>query len=1394
MCKLVEVASEPSPEMLAAAQRGVTDQEGYVRSSALSLMCKLVEVVPELAPEMPEDAQRGFQDQGIFVRSSALSLMCKLVEVASELAPEMLAAAQRGVTDQEGDVRSSALSLMCKLVEVASELAPEMLAAAQRGVTDQEGDVRSSALSLMCKLVEVAPELADQLLAAAQRGFKDQEWSVRSRALSLMCKLVEVAPELADQLLAAAQRGVKDQEGCVRCRELDLMCKLVEVAPERAERRLAAAQRGFKDQSWYVRFRALDLMCKLVEVDPELAPEMLAAAQRWIKDQEGYVRSSALSLMGKLVERDAELAQPILEAAQIGIKDQEGYVRSSALSLMGKLVERDAELAEQMRKAAQIGIKDQEGYVRDSALSLMGKLVERDAELAEPILEAAQIGFTDQDMFVRSSALELMGKLFERDAELAEQMRKAAQIGITDQSGSVRSSALFLMGQLVESAPELAEPILEAAQIGIKDQEGSVRYSALSLMCKLVEVAPERAETILEEAKTGLKDKEVNVTCTAFELLRKLAKVLAKPEIERDALAQLKAQLEKETWRVKLSVLQAALTFTKLIPASAQQWLKLVPYGLRDEASETQEAAISLGVELAFHLPDEAIVFMLLEDPELSVKSVRECAKKRFTQRLQDKTVTYSSQDILVLNQLLLRSTADSELDEALQKATTQKLLELAPQVAEHAGIEYLNTHFNELSHSPAITAFLKKVMHQALADQAIQLEADFIIKCILQHGITATIAPGKRLFVLEETRYTLEERSEAHLQHIVNSVIEASESEFARQYRTHQPLFGNTGKGLPIAASDIPRIGSVVHDADLTTTTWHLSVMHLSDHHQQAPQSTFLLLEQRNYEGEHVIKKITYAQGQYTLAYKKALNPTAIDTKLRKELFGSMEYKGTKPRYYATCYTLSQEAAQELLDKINQQAGEPAQDAYQALHQLAFAACQADHDEVGSEQLDRKWRAYIPNAQELEKAHLLQLSQEDAAQVRRDSLVIADREENREKIEENKENIEGVKKDVESHENILDVTGIASKAEITKKLEALQANHPKLYAYCHTFIWTLSRYIAANGIASTGMFSQEVDQGGVLAWFQVGMAAAEHIPVFGDFAGLIGTVTEKICEGVKTAQQENKAAVHNRIIQDHHLFPEDVDLTIRRAGLEIVKRKEKKIEEAVQATIASTLGSLGSKIEDFKHKILGTYQIAQSPQAGLALEDVLALLVRMYKEYETLNQPGGELYEQLAALVCMGSLSDLLSQSTAVTQEDLAQAERALAARASKKDTINKLKQKAGEGLWKATMMKRGKECEEFFAEANVRRYIEDSQPGVEPSDNQVVAMRMVLFRHMCAGIQEYKEESLACAQKFAAKYPDLVEKLAKEYPHYFVSQAIARACITDPSLASEVMSRLPN
>ena len=68
MGKLVERDAELAQPILEAAQIGIKDQEGSVRSRTLSLMGKLVERDAELAQPILEAAQIGIKDSDRYVR------------------------------------------------------------------------------------------------------------------------------------------------------------------------------------------------------------------------------------------------------------------------------------------------------------------------------------------------------------------------------------------------------------------------------------------------------------------------------------------------------------------------------------------------------------------------------------------------------------------------------------------------------------------------------------------------------------------------------------------------------------------------------------------------------------------------------------------------------------------------------------------------------------------------------------------------------------------------------------------------------------------------------------------------------------------------------------------------------------------------------------------------------------------------------------------------------------------------------------------------------------------------------------------------------------------------------------------------------------------------------
>jgi hypothetical protein len=266
---------------------------------------------------------------------------------------------------------------------------------------------------------------------------------------------------------------------------------------------------------------------------------------------------------------------------------------------------------------------------------------------------------------------------------------------------------------------------------------------------------------------------------------------------------------------------------------------------------------------------------------------------------------------------------------------------------------------------------------------------------------------------------------------HIVNEVIKSSQDEVAKQYREHTPLFINGGSALPVATADIKHVGSVVDDAELDSNHWHLSVMHLSDHHKKEPQAVFLLLEQRNYAGDHIIKKIALQKGTVTVE-TKAINPNNLNTNLREAIFGKMIYQDTKPRYYGSSFALSEEVAQKLLLTCASQAisGQKG-DAYRVLHELAaryVALLQNSNNQ--SSLLSLSWPEYVkqPEVVEYKKDKLLQV---DAEQVRRDSDAIESKEERKnhgKQLQDQKWELHKNLMELQDHEERIDKVEVGMK------------------------------------------------------------------------------------------------------------------------------------------------------------------------------------------------------------------------------------------------------------------------------------------------------------------------------------------------------------------------------
>jgi hypothetical protein len=341
----------------------------------------------------------------------------------------------------------------------------------------------------------------------------------------------------------------------------------------------------------------------------------------------------------------------------------------------------------------------------------------------------------------------------------------------------------------------------------------------------------------------------------------------------------------------------------------------------------------------------------------------------------------------------IAKTKSTDEVEKALYTGASKVLQYIVAKI-DQEGIKWLNAHFAELPDTLAQRTFLKAVLHKALSDGIIgKEEAKLFIQCIVKKGITAIIDLKGNKIILEDSSYPLDASSKTNLMHIINGGIRFSQDKVAKQYREHNPLFVNRGSALPVATADIKYVGSVVDNVELDSKHWHLSVMHLSDHHKNRPQEVFLLLEQRSYVGEYIIKKIVLQERNVTVE-TKAINPNSLNTNLREELFGKMSYIDTKPRYYGLSFVLSEEVGQKLLFACaNQASSLEIGDAYKVLHELAgshVALLQNSNNQ--SSLLSLSWPKYVehPEVVEYKKDQLLQV---DAEQVRKDSRAIESQE-----------------------------------------------------------------------------------------------------------------------------------------------------------------------------------------------------------------------------------------------------------------------------------------------------------------------------------------------------------------------------------------------------------------
>jgi HEAT repeat protein len=1479
---VVQSLPELGKEMLEALKPLLTDRDDKVRSSAAKALRHIVRLVPDLRKEGFQIFKPLLANEDYDVRSSAVDALPKIVELVPKLGKELFEALKPLLAHSNEDIRKSADETLSAIVKSVPKLRKKLFEPLKNLLDDENYYVRTSAVNALGTIVKLVPELREGGFKIFKPLLTDEHWYVRGTAVDALRVIVQSVPKLREEVFEALKPLLVDEDHSVNQKVIKAVEDLVKLVPKLKEKVFEELELLLANEVCEVRAGAATALPKIVKLMPSLEERGFRTLKELLFcDKDKYVRSSAADALGVIVQSAPKLKQEGLDVLKPLLDDEDKYVRSSAADALLAIVASVPEPRKEGTEALKPLLDDSNKNARKRVVDILPKTQKLIPGLEKEVFEALKLLLADENKDIRSGVAKGLGAILKLIPE--EEGIKALKSLLANSRKDVQSSAADALGFIVQSALELRLELKKEVFEALKpllnnDKDDNVRSSAAKALEHIMRLAPELGEEgfqILKPLLYNNKDYGVR-SCAAGGLL---AIVKLVPGLRKELFGSLKSLLGDEDDDVRICAAKALGVIVQLVPELRKEGIESLKPLLADEDYIVQGCATNaLRVIVQSVLPPRREVIEelkpLLTDKDDNVRSsaasilpdvvqlvpfteraslvtdahpeVRNQAKEALAATLKYPAEIAQLNHQAVGSLLeIIRETRDQqeELAKALCTGATKALASIAKNLSLE-GLAWLNEHLNNLQSLslPEAQAFLKAVIHHALQDGMIDAqETQLLINCIVARGLSAIIDPQANKITLEDNTYVLQPASQEALNHVVNQVIRLSKDAIAAQYKAHTPLFKNSGEALPLATADIEKAGSILDKTVLDSESWHVSLLDLSDHHQGKPGTTFILLEQRSYAGEHIIKQIKLDKGGFVIT-THSINPLAVD-KLKEALFGPMEYITIKPRYYGLSFTLSQELGKKLLAAAQQT--KPRVDSYIALHELA-----REH-QPSNGLLSLPWEEYIKHigleVKEYKKEEVLTV---DAKEVRRHSIFIASQEHikdhdkvlevheegmrsHKKELEENKNKIESnenklvalvgqvskqeqqisdqhIRLDkqelkVEAHEqqikdihSILDLAGVQGDAEVKGKLQQYKNKEKELFNYCSTFIWTLKAYMDAYLVASSGLLAtnQESSKAEEIAYKtgrNVVTGALDLVPFVGGFlSGMVGDALDSTRAAIHQAKQDNKIAAINRLMTKDHARPSELEHSIAQAALKIAERNKASI--ITPPTVNKTrLGQLGEKISALTDKLLKKHQIAQSPQAELAVKDVVALMIRLYQEYELSNEnrTNATFADQLAELVCKGSLEDMMAKlSSKSSKLDVS-----LVKDVFQEETLKNLREKAAKGLWKASRLNPGKECEEFFKEKFIKENLIKNKKLV--NNETLSASRAVLFQAMCEGMvateKKKPKKVLECAQEFAKEYPTLASQIASDYPTYFADRKIAEKCIDDQVLLAKVQSQLP-
>lgn len=498
--------------------------------------------------------------------------------------------------------------------------------------------------------------------------------------------------------------------------------------------------------------------------------------------------------------------------------------------------------------------------------------------------------------------------------------------------------------------------------------------------------------------------KDNNLSKYAINSLAVIDKIL--PNVTSLLLNHLKDILDNE---------QASISLKKVTKYAISEIYKAMPTNETFEAIEdilTNKELDTLLKEVVIYvipvtvkdMPFNMAVELLGHENKL----IREVAQATISTKLQDSGEIASLDYSKIITALKIIEVTTDDLENKKLNLAAKKALEFILITIDTDVIKWLNEHFKNLSHSNETISFLRAIFHKTLSDGKInEVEAEFIIKCIIEKDLTSVIIPKDNKIIFEGTSYSIFRESTIKLEAIIEEVLRQSAGSLAKQYRDHKPLFINSGLVLKKSASDLEDI-SIIDGKPLVTNDWKLSVIYLSSHLKQQPTEGLIIVERRDASGYHIINKISiktnlqgseqasnisllsmktpnliFAVKAYSIHPNILENESTDKTSLLKEIFGPMEYIRTKPRYYGTVSEISRFEGEEIINKANIATKEAIIEGsiYQLLNNFLLHSLKQDNVK-SSLSLKDSWGEYVSQAlnntiQTFEKSSLLKIANE---------------------------------------------------------------------------------------------------------------------------------------------------------------------------------------------------------------------------------------------------------------------------------------------------------------------------------------------------------------------------------------------------------------------------------